>query len=203
MAANPELWDALLPVVDVLAALNVPYCIGGSVASSFAGVARATLDVDLVADLQPGHAEPLADALTRHYYVDVDMIRVAIARRSTFNVIHLATMFKVDVFVMEATAFARANMARRVAIDVPELDRTLYFTSPEDIVLHKLRWYAMGGGVSDRQWYDLQGVLRLQAPHLDLTYMRHWANVLGLRELLQRALAEAGLSEPAERSDCP
>ena len=89
MTANPELWDALLPVVDTLEALDVTYCIGGSVASSFAGVARATLDVDLVADLRSGHAEPLADALTSDYYVDVDMIREAIGRRGTFNVIHL------------------------------------------------------------------------------------------------------------------
>jgi len=87
--SNPELWDALLPVVDTLEALDVTYCIGGSVASSFAGVARATLDVDLVADLRSGHAEPLADALTSDYYVDVDMIREAIGRRGTFNVIHL------------------------------------------------------------------------------------------------------------------
>lgn len=194
MAANPELWDALLPMVDVLEVLDVTYCIGGSVASSFAGVARATLDVDLVADLHPGHAEPLAEALTPTYYVDVDMIRDAIERRRTFNVIHLATMFKIDVFVMEATAFAHANMARRVALDVPELGRRLYFTSPEDIVLHKLLWYAMGGGVSDRQWYDLQGVLRLQADRLDVVHMRRWADSLGILDLLQRALDEAGLS---------
>ena len=194
MTTNPELWDALLPVVDTLEALDVTYCIGGSVASSFAGVARATLDVDLVANLHAGHAEPLADALTSDYYVDVDMIREAIGRRGTFNVIHLATMFKIDVFVMEATAFARQNMARRVALDIPDLGRVLYFTSPEDIVLHKLLWYAMGGGVSDRQWYDLQGVLRLQADRLDLVYLRRWSVSLGVVDLLHRALEEAGLS---------
>jgi hypothetical protein len=195
MAANPELWDALLPVVDVLEALDITYCIGGSVASSFSGVARATLDVDLVADLHPEHAAPLADALTRDYYLDVDMMREAISRRHTFNVIHLATMFKIDVFVMEATAFAQANMARRVAFEVPDLGRTFYFTSPEDIVLHKLLWYVMGGEVSNRQWYDLQGVLRLQADRLDLAYMQRWADVLGLSDILRRALEEAGLPD--------
>ena len=60
MPANPELWDALLPVVDALETWAVPYCVGGSVASSFTGVARATLDVDLVADLRLAHAEALA-----------------------------------------------------------------------------------------------------------------------------------------------
>ncbi len=60
-------------------------------------------------------------------------------------------------------------------------------------MLHKLLWYAVGSGVSDRQWYDLQGVLRLQAHDLDLTYLRHWGAVLGVEALLQRALDEAGL----------
>jgi hypothetical protein len=194
MTANPELWHALLPMVDALEALGVTYCVGGSVASSFAGVARATLDVDLVANLHLEHAEPLADVLRGDYYADVDMIREAIRRHGTFNIIHLATMFKIDVFVMEDTTFARENMARRVAFDIPGLGRALYFTSPEDIVLHKLLWYAMGGEVSDRQWYDLQGVLRLQAERLDLVYMRRWADSLGILELLHRALLEAGLS---------
>ena len=96
---------------------------------------------------------------------------------------------------MEATAFARENMDRRVAIEIPDLGRALYFTSPEDIVLHKLLWYVMGGNVSDRQWYDLQGVLRLQADRLDLAYMRQWADHLKTLDLLHQAFEEAGLSD--------
>ena len=98
---------------------------------------------------------------------------------------------------MEDTAFARENMRRRMALHVPDVGRILYFTSPEDIVLHKILWYAMSDGVSDRQWYDLQGVLRLQAERLDLAYMCWWAVQLGLLALLQRALAEVGLVCPA------
>ncbi len=193
MTANPELWDALLPVVDVFEALEVRYCIGGSVASSFAGVARATLDVDLVAELHMEHVARLVEVLAETYYVDAEMIGDAIQRHGSFNVIHLETMFKIDVFIMEQTEFAHVNMRRRIALEVPDVGRTLYFTSPEDIVLHKLLWYDMGGGVSDRQWYDLQGVLRLQADGLDFVYMHRWANQLGIAALLQRALDEAGI----------
>jgi hypothetical protein len=183
MTTNRELWDALLPVVEALVALEVPYYVGGSVASSVTGVARATLDVDLVAALQRQHAEPLAAALGPHYYVDVEMIHQAIRRCSSFNVIHLTTMFKVDVFVPENTPFAHANMQRRVALAVPELGRILYFC------------YQAGSGVSDRQWYDLQGVLRLQGQGLDLAYLQRWAAEVGISALLHRALEEAGLSE--------
>ena len=194
MHTNRELWDALLPVVEALETLGVPYYVGGSVASSVTGVARATLDVDLVAALSLEHAESLTAALSQDYYVDVEMIQHAVRRCDSFNVIHLASLFKVDVFVPENTPFARANMQRRVALEVPEVGRTLYFCSPEDIVLHKLVWYRAGSGVSDRQWYDLQGVLRLQAHGLDLAYLQRWAGALGMAALLHRALEEAGLS---------
>jgi hypothetical protein len=102
-------------------------------------------------------------------------------------------MFKVDIFVPQDIPFARENMRRRIALDVPEIGQTLYVCAPEDIVLHKLLWYAAGSGVSDRQWYDLQGVLRLQAHRLDLAYLRHWGAILSIGTLLQRALDEAGL----------
>jgi hypothetical protein len=194
MTSQSELWDALVPVVEALVALEVPYYVGGSIASSVTGVARATLDADLVAVLRPEHAEPLAALLLPHYYVDVEMMQNAVRRSSSFNVIHLATMFKVDIFVPQDTPFARENMRRRLALEVPEIGRTLYICAPEDIVLHKLLWYAAGSGVSDRQWYDLQGVLRLQAHGLDLAYLWHWGAVLEVGVLLRRALDEAGLS---------
>lgn len=193
MIPNLDLWTALLPVIDALDALGVPYHVGGSVASSFVGIARATQDADLVADLRPEHAAPLARALAGAFYADPERISHAIRSRRSFNAIHLGTAYKVDVFVSKDTPFARENMARRVAHEVPGLNRLLYFSSPEDIVLHKLLWYAEGGGVSDRQWYDLQGVLRLQARTLDRDYLQIWADRVGVASLLQRALREAGL----------
>ena len=42
MTSNRMLWEALLPVIDALTVLHVPYYVGGSVASSVTGVARAS-----------------------------------------------------------------------------------------------------------------------------------------------------------------
>ncbi len=181
-----------LLVIEALEALDVPYLIGGSLASAVHGVARATLDTDLVADLRSEHAEPLAEALGDAFYVDVEAIRDAIRRRSSFNVIHLETMFKVDVFACKWRPFDQVQFERRRAqVIATEPERTAYVASPEDTVLTKLEWYRMGGEVSDRQWRDVLGVLKVQGERLDLAYLRRWAVTLGVADLLERALTEA------------
>lgn len=178
-----------LQVVDVLERLGVPYAIGGSLASTLHGVMRATMDADLVAALQPDHAAPLAQALEAAFYVDEAAIREAIARHLSFNVIHLETMFKVDVFVAGGREFDRLQLMRRKAHVVEtSSDRTAYVVSAEDIILAKLDWYRQGGEVSERQWTDVLGVVRIQGKLLDTVYLRQVAASLGVSDLLARAL---------------
>jgi hypothetical protein len=78
--------------------LGVRWLVGGSVASSILGVPRATLDIDLVADLRGAHVTALYDALINDYYLDQDTMRWAVSTRRSFNAIHQASMIKVDVF---------------------------------------------------------------------------------------------------------
>jgi hypothetical protein len=189
-----DLWRALLPVIEALEAVGVDYAIGGSVASSFTGVARATQDADLAVDLQLGDVRRFLEALGPSFYADRDRAEQAIRSRRSFNVIHLETMYKVDLFIPPDSPFTRSSFARRVQLEVAGIERRVFVTSPEDIVLHKLVWYAEGNRISDRQWYDLSGVLRIQRDHLDRAYLERWADSLGVADLLRRALVEA---EPA------
>ena len=189
MTSEDESVTVTLRVVAELERLGIDYFVGGSVASSVHGRPRTTDDVDIVAAIPGPQVDALVGALQTDFFVDADMIRDAIRRRASFNVIHLSTMLKVDVFVLGNEDFSIEEMKRRQA--VPLRGSSVWFSSPEDIVIEKLDWFRKGEGVSERQWRDVLGVLAVQGARLDLRYLRQWAARRGLSELLERALAEA------------
>ena len=190
-----------LIVVDILAnrleALAIPYYIGGSIASSLYGEFRATNDVDIVLDLAEGQVNPLVAALETDFYVDADMIRAALQYRSSFNVIYLPTMIKADFFAPERSGFIASEFTRRLqeVIRLTERQEKIYFASPEDMILQKLRWYRETGERSDRQWGDVQGMLKVQGEALDRAYMQHWADELKIADLLTQSLTDAGFDQ--------
>ena len=183
------------PVIQVFKTLNIAYYIGGSVASSAYGIARTTMDVDLVADLKVNHVESFAKLLESEYYLDVDTIVDAIRRRSSFNLVHLETMLKVDIFIRKRDEYD-SEVFRRKREDVLDVENEtckFYLSSPEDIVIKKLQWFRMGGEVSERQWGDVVGVLKVQKNSLDIEYLRHWSSRLGFGDLLDKAIGDSEL----------
>ena len=192
MTEHPDLIAALTPVVEVLERLDVAHQLGGSVASSAYGQARATMDVDLVARLDESHVRPVVDALQEAYYVDEGAMREAILGRSSFNLIHQATMMKVDVFVPKDRPYDAEALRRRRRDRLDETPgaREFCVATPEDVVLSKLEWYDLGGRVSERQWSDVLGVLRVQGDAIDEAYLRRWAAELRVADLLESALDE-------------
>lgn len=185
--------DGLARLLSVLDRMEIPYLIGGSVASSTHGLPRTTMDVDLVADLRPDQIDELSAALQSEFYVDAQTIRDALARGRSFNLIHNASAYKFDIFPLQADAYSRASFGRRQFAEVRALSPEpieCAVASPEDTMLRKLEWYRAGGETSERQWNDLRGILRVSGPVLDYAYLREWAKFLKVDDLLGELLGE-------------
>ena len=192
----PDIIEVTIKVVKVFEKLGIAYHIGGSLASSAFGIARSTLDVDIVADIKPEQASDISENLREEFYVDSEMILNAIEKQSCFNVIHLETLFKVDVFPLKSHPFDQQAFSRRLQkFPSGDTSNPLFFSTPEDIILHKLTWYKAGEQVSDRQWIDVLGVLKVQGDQLDMVYLNQWAEELSVSDLLRKAIDEAGIFE--------
>jgi hypothetical protein len=182
-------------VTAVFEKLNVRYLIGGSLASTMYGMVRTTQDSDLVAEMRQEHVEPFQQMLQDEFYVDEEMIAEAITQRSSFNIIHRESFFKVDVFIPKSRPFLSEQFARaRKETLSTEPTVEAMVASAEDTLLAKLEWFRMGGEVSERQWRDVLGILEVQAGNLDLDYLQRWAQELKVSDLLARALEEGNLN---------
>jgi len=191
MTASPA--DAVARVLEKLDRLEIPYLAGRSVASSVHGISRPTLNLDIVADLRADQVDELVALLQPDFYADPAMIREALERKRSFNVIHYQTSFKVDVFPLRYDEYSRLSFARR------RFEQCLSFgpeplecvvATAEDTILRKLEWYRAGGETSERQWNDLRGVLKVSGARLDLGYLWQWAPYLRVDDLVERLLGE-------------
>jgi len=52
--------------------------------------------------------DPFARALQGAFYLDAETMREAVRCRGSFSLIHLETMFKVDVFIVKQRPYERA-----------------------------------------------------------------------------------------------
>lgn len=126
------------------------------------------------------------------FYVDSNAVTQAVQLRSSFNAIHFATVQKVDSFIRKQSDYAVEQMRRSFAVAVDEAaNDTIIVASPEDVILQKLVWYAMGSRISERQWNDVLGVIKVQGQRLDRDYLMRWAEKLSVADLVEEALRAA------------
>ena len=176
-------------VTAVLEKLDVRYFVAGSLASTFHGMIRTTQDSDLVAEFSPEHIQPFVIALDKDFYIDQEMIINAVTNYSNFNIIHRESYFKVDIFIPQLRSFEEEqfNRTKRYVLSQEPIIEA-FVASAEDTLLAKLEWYRKGGEVSERQWRDVLGIIKVQAGVLDTDYIFQMAEKLDVRDLLEKAL---------------
>jgi len=191
-----DLLVALIPVIEAFECLGIRYYLSGSIACSVYGLPRGAQDIDFLADIQFEHVCPLIDHLQAAYTINEQIVRDALAQRSVFSLLHLSSLVKVDVMLPRGTAFDSLVSQRAQQLSLIEGYQPIWIASPEDVVLLRLEWYRDGEATADDQWNDILGVLKVQAPTLDLTYLRLVAQTLNVSGLLEQALIDAGIREP-------
>ncbi len=167
--------DFLKRLTAKLAEEGIPFMVVGSVAASYHGHPRSTLDIDVVVDADEKTLCHFARSLGEGYYVSEEAIREAVNSRTAFNIIDEASGYKANLIVRKERPFSRTEFGRRMRIGT--LETTLEIATPEDVILSKLEWSKLGA--SERHWTDALQVVRTQGRNLDLAYLERWAERTG------------------------
>ena len=176
--AEPELF---LLFVRPFNRADIRYMVTGSVAAIFYGEPRLTHDVDFVAFLNEGDIRRLAEIFpSAVYYLPPPETIAAEAQREErghFNIIHIETGFKADVYPtgrdeLNAWAF---RLRRRVQFE----GETVILAPPEYVIVRKLEYYREGG--SEKHLRDIRSMLAISGEELDRTALTEWVRRRGVQ----------------------
>lgn len=178
----------------VFESLNLRYYITGGVCAIAYGDPRTTRDLDIVVEVERSEIMPVGERLEAEgFYCPPGAVEdIQAGRGRVLSVTHMQLVLNADIVLDADTEFDRSKMERRrlEAIGLDESER-FWLASPEDVILAKLLWGRQSE--SEKQWRDVQGVLKVQGDTLDFDYLRSWAEQLDLSELLDQAIVAAGL----------
>ncbi len=177
--------DILREVSQRLSGAGIAFMLTGSVAMNYYAQPRMTRDIDLVVALAAADAETVVRLFEADYYIDSEMVAVAIARRSIFNMIHLDSVIKVDCIVLKDEPYRLEEFGRKQ--DICLVDFHTWIVSREDLLLSKLIWAK--DFHSEIQLNDARNLL---GPECDLEYLRSRAGALSVIGLLEELVRHHG-----------
>lgn len=181
-----EFRQLLKKIAAILEQLEIPYAVTGGFAVSIWGRARSTIDVDVLVQLFENKIDQLHSALLKISelsYLDKETMRNETAWSGSFNFIHGDSGIKFDFIVARKNAVHTLELKRRIPIDID--GQNVYFLSPEDLILSKLRWYQESQ--SEKQQEDIESVIKRQK-ELDLDYLQKQAKLQGTFQFLEPLL---------------
>lgn len=183
-----ELKQILRQLIEVFDGLGVPYALMGGLAVRIYGIPRATYDIDFTLTIARESLPSMYKALESHGFTVPQPFHTgwvdSVAGLPLVRIQHFSgqTATEIDVFLAESP-YQNELMHRRRQENLNGFSGWL--VSPEDLVLLKLI------ANRPRDISDIADVLFTQG-QLDETYMRQWADQLGVRDRLERVLSVAG-----------
>ena len=193
VADSPDYQQAIYPLAKTFKHLDIPYALSGSLASSLYGMQRATLQLDLIADLGQQHGESLREQLVSQYYFCEEEVKIALEQSVPFiKLIHLKSLLKVVITFPKILAADQQVFQRMWQVPLVEGGQAITVLAPEDVILQLL--YDFSNERDDDVWYDLLAVVKVQRTDLDMSFLAQQAAVLNVTELLERAMDDAGLT---------
>ncbi len=191
---TPDTQEVLLPILDVAEHLNIPALLIGSVAGSIYGFPRSVQDVDILADFNSEHLAFLFEHLAYSYVFDPHAITLSPQPHTSFRLLHMTRLITIDVN-LPSTVFERALLERRQLEVLIEGKSPLSIASAEDILLLNLMQYQAQGHTADDRWNDILGILKVQAPTIDLAYLDRQAKKMNVEGLFSQASIDAGIRD--------
>lgn len=150
-----EIFDTLSDVAIRLNDLGVEYMLTGSVAMASYVKARATMDIDVIIEIDQADIQKFERRFAKDYYVSLESIRRAREHHSMFNVVNETTLIKVDFILRKPNRFEAEKFERRRRSKIGETE--FWVISKEDLILSKLTWAK--DSHSERQFEDVRTLL--------------------------------------------
>jgi hypothetical protein len=184
--------DVFHRITSALGEAGIAYMLAGSFASAYYGAPRTTQDIDLVIEATVEQLRTFVQLLSQdEYYVDLDAALEARKQQSLFNVVDLATGWKIDLIIRKSRPFSEEEFRRRTLVNLQ--DSPLFLASAEDVVISKLEWAKLAQ--SQRHIEDVAGILRMRWDALDRAYLEKWILELRIDAEWNDALRAAGVCE--------
>lgn len=177
--------DVMLRVVDALEQANIPHMLVGSFSSNLHGIPRATEDVDFVIQLDAPLTAEFGRLLGEDFEPELQLSFETNTgtQRQEFRV--KGTEFKAELFRLSNDPFDQQRFQRRQLYEAA--GRRLYFPTPEDVIVMKLRW------AREKDKADVHSVIAVKGGKLDWPYIESWCQrhgTLAKLEEIRRTVPE-------------
>jgi hypothetical protein len=173
---------AVVAMIGVLESLQIPYMISGSLATNLYGVPRASEDADIVLQIEgSGRLRDIAAQLPAELYLSPQATFETVTASQKYECRLRGSTFRIELFLLTADPYDQNRFARRYYIQTSY--GAIWVPTVEDVVVNKLWWAHVARRAKDTE--DVRNVVGVQQHNINWTYVNHWCDQHGTRELLE------------------